>query len=143
MRIKSFKLFESSDINLDYAHLKDILQSEVFDEFDIETIERDVRGFDDFDVQPQHKFWSYHKVSRQEPYTDIRYSCNLDGEIDSIIIFNISESEIDIINNKLDSLVNLVESSLGKNLVWSTDEVIGDYSDYYDCQIKLVDYEKD
>jgi len=137
--IKSFKVFESNmvsikDLNDDYQYLKDILQSELFDELNIQTIDRDIKGFDDFDEQPKHKFWSYYKSGSG-------YTCNLDNnsneKVDSIIVFNLIESDKEKVNNILEGLVSLIKDSLGYELIWSIDEVIGEW-DYYDCMIKLL-----
>jgi hypothetical protein len=54
MRIKSFKLFESfKSSNSNYETLKDVLQSELFDELDIETIPNPVHSFDEFGRGPK------------------------------------------------------------------------------------------
>jgi len=77
-KIKSYKLFESSD-NSDYLYLKDILQSVIFDDLDIYPIERDVDRFEDLD-NTEHIFWAY----RSKP--QFKLSINPPSNIDSIII---------------------------------------------------------
>ena len=100
MRIKSFKLFESfKSGNSNYETLKDVLQSELFDELDIETIPNHGHSFDEFGGEPRHKFWSYFIIpsdlapsSLSAPIANALYTCdrNNSDRIAYINVFNIS-----------------------------------------------------
>jgi len=131
-KIKSYKLFESSD-NSDYLYLKDILQSVIFDELDIYPIERDVDKFEDLEYT-EHIFWAY----RSNP--QFKLSINPPSDIESIIIYNMSDKEKGVIEDKLLGLVSLIDESLNKTLHWIMEDLEEhEYSGFpvYDCIIKL------
>jgi hypothetical protein len=127
-KIKSYKLFES-ELLLDNEHfieLKEILQSKIFDEFDI-IGEVDFTSFDEFNVYPYHKFWTYVITGSLGKWT-----CNSDttGKINSIAIFNVNSEELDNINSILNGLVGQVEESIGFTLKYSIEKYDGDLYDY-------------
>jgi hypothetical protein len=141
-KIKSYKLFESfkSD-NSNYETLKDVLQSELFDELDIETIPNPVQGFDEFDVEPRHKFWSY--FTRLEFYSSL-YTCdsNISGRIAYINVFNILDDERDQVDDILIRLTPVIKDMTGCDLRWDSEEFV-DFEDGssfsgFDYTIKLV-----
>lgn len=131
-KIKSFKIFESELLldNEHYVELKEILQSKIFDEFDIIS-EIDFTDFNnDFDIYPEHKFWSY------VIGTDGRWTCNSDitEKIVSIVIFNVRKEECDSINSILNDLKVQVDELIGFDLQYSIEK----YDDYLcDYTIKL------
>jgi hypothetical protein len=143
-RIKSYKLFESlyrikgglglvgknANNNESYFELLDILQSRIFDDWDI------IPGSDeDLNNFPEHKFWLY------LAYGKLIYPKDIDGfDIDSIFVYNIPLNERDEFSSLLNSLSGLVEDLIGKKLLIG-DEVydVGLNLDLYDFTIKLVD----
>ncbi len=132
-RIKSFKIFESELLlsNENYVELKEILQSKIFDEFDIIS-EIDFTDFNsDFDIYPEHKFWSY------VIGTGGRWTCNSDitEKIVAIAIFNVRKEECNSINTILDGLKVQVDELIGFDLQYSVEEYSDVFSDY---TIRLV-----
>lgn len=143
-KIKSYKLFESlyrikgalglvgknANNNESYFELLDILQSRIFDDWDI------IPGSDeDLNNFPEHKFWLYFA------YGKLIYPKDIDGfDIDSIFVYNIPLNERDEFSSLLNSLSGLVEDLIGKKLLIG-DEVydVGLNLDLYDFTIKLVD----
>jgi hypothetical protein len=131
--LKRYKLFESNS-NESYFELVEILQSKVFDDFDIEKGTDDIidlfnkmilinsGGEDnidyDYDKYPTHSFWLYtcggNVVSTKDLNTDI----------DAIFVYNISESDHENFSKSLKSLETLVEDIIGKKLVsnWTLDD---------------------
>ena len=143
MRIKSFKLFESfKSGNSNYETLKDILQSELFDELDIEIIPNSVSGFDDFGNNvPRYKFWSY--FIRLESESSL-YTCdsNISGRIAYINVFNILDDERDSVDDILIRLTPVIKDMTGCDLRWDSEEFV-DFEDGssfsgFDYTIKLV-----
>jgi hypothetical protein len=152
MRIKSFKLFESfKSGNSNYETLKDVLQSELFDELDIETIPNSVSSFDEFSGQPRHKFWSYFIIpsdlapsSLSAPIANALYTCdsNISGRIAYINVFNILDDERDSVDDILIRLTPVIKDMTGCDLRWDSEEFV-DFEDGssfsgFDYTIKLV-----
>ena len=136
MRIKSFKLFESS-VNSNYETLKDVLQSELFDELDIEIIPNSVSGFDGFGNNvPRYKFWSY--FTRLESESSL-YTCdsNISGRIAYINVFNILEDERDSVDDILIRLTPVIKDMTGCDLRWDSEEFV-DFED--DSSFSAFDY---
>ena len=141
-RIKSYKLFESfKSSNSNYETLKDVLQSELFDELDIETIPNSVSGFDDFGNHvPRYKFWCY--FIRLESESSL-YTCdsNISGRIAYINVFNILEDERDQVDDILIRLTTVIKDMTGCDLRWDSEEFV-DFEDGssfsgFDYTIKL------
>ena len=152
MRIKSFKLFESfKSGNSNYEALKDVLQSELFDELDIETIPNPVHSFDEFGGEPRHKFWSYFIIpsdlapsSLSAPIANALYTCdsNNSGRIAYINVFNILDDERDSVDDILIRLTPVIKDMTGCDLRWDSEEFV-DFEDGssfsgFDYTIKLV-----
>jgi hypothetical protein len=152
-KIKSYKLFESfkSD-NSNYETLKDVLQSELFDELDIETISNPVHSFDEFGGEPRHKFWSYFIIpsdlapsSLSAPIANALYTCdsNISGRIAYINVFNILDDERDQVDEILIGLIGVIRDMMGCDLRWDSEEFV-DFEDddssfsAFDYTIKLV-----
>jgi hypothetical protein len=148
-KIKSFKLFESYS-NSNYETLKDVLQSELFDELDIETIPNPVQGFDEFDGEPRHKFWSYFIIpsdlapsALSAPIANALYTCdsNISGRIAYINVFNILDDERDQVDDILIRLTPVIKDMTGCDLRWDSEEFV-DFEDgssfsAFDYTIKL------
>ncbi len=116
--------------NESYFQLVDILQSDVFDDFDVFSATTET--FDDEENYPDHKFWLY-QVGR-----DLVAPKYLAGAISSIFVYNIKEEEKEIFFEALKSLEQRVEDITGKQLVLGEEVYPSDrYGDVYDFIIKL------
>lgn len=137
--LKTYKLFESlSKNNSDYADLIDILQSTVFDDYDI--VGKTTESFDD-DENPLHSFWSirrdeggtgiWHDVSdiNKVGNNDIRYLC----------VFNIDENIKDKFCEDVKSLKDRIESQIGRGLIIEEEDTAAWKGDIllYDFVLKL------
>ena len=87
--------------NESYIDLMYILQSDLFDDYDIvaKTDETFEMGIDE-PGYPDHKFWSFRHISGNEDTSNV----NTDKDIKSIIVYNISDKEKD---SFLDSLTGI------------------------------------
>ena len=111
--------------NESYFQLVDILQSEVFDDFDVFSATTET--FDDEENYPDHKFWLY-QVGR-----DLVAPKDLTGAISSIFVYNIKEEEKLSFFEALKSLEQRVEDITGKQLVLGEEVYPSDrYGDVYD-----------
>ena len=116
--------------NESYFQLVDILQSEVFDDFDVFSATTET--FDDEENYPDHKFWLY-QVGR-----DLVAPKDLAGAISSIFVYNIKEEEKLSFFEALKSLEQRVEDITGKQLLLGEESYPSDrYGDVYDFIIKL------
>jgi hypothetical protein len=147
--IKTYsKLFESGNTSFDwlkkqsnerYIDLMYILQSDLFDDYDIvsKSDESFEMGIDE-PGYPQHKFWSFRHISGHdnEDTSDV----NTDKDIKSIIVYNISDEEKDSFLDSLIEIKDKVKSLIGKELSIE-EEAIGtpECPSYYDYIIKLGD----
>ena len=147
--LKSYIVFENSGSgntsfdwlrkqnNERYIDLMYILQSDIFDEFNIisKTDETFEMGFDS-EGYPEHKFWVFRmKESRS---TDVDTSNREIGDktIDYMIVFNIQKGEKDHFWNEVSSLKEKVQDLIGKELVISEEIIDDGYN--YDYIIKLM-----
>jgi hypothetical protein len=107
--------------NEKYFELAEILQSKLFDDYDVvkTTNESFDYGSDDY---PHHKFWSF----RAEGVVPIKTSDIGDFPISCLYVYNISAGEKDEFYNSLIGLKDMVKDYLDKKLVVS--EEIGDTS---------------
>ena len=145
-RIKTFKLFEGVMVtNNHYIELKEILQSKLFDEFNI-LPEDDFSDFQEFDVYPEHKFWSYlttperfdvpdHFMGIMAAVGTNKWTCNSNTRnlISSISIFNINDNEFNDFNDVLESIKPLIEDSIGVEMEYTYERV----DVYFDYTIRL------
>lgn len=138
--LKTYKIFESGNTsNENYIDLMYILQSDLFDDYDIvsKTDESFEMGIDE-PGYPQHKFWAFRHISGQdnEDTSDV----NTDKDIKSIIVYNISDDEKDSFWNSLIEIKDKVRSLIGKELSIE-EEGIGtpECPSYFDYIIKLGD----
>ena len=116
-----------------YFELAEILQSKLFDDYDV--VATTDENFDDFDNNPNHKFWSFRAVG----VAPIKTSDIGDFPINGLIVYNIGKDEKVEFYNSLISLKDMVKyhfDRIGKELVVSEDPLESGESDYI---ITLVD----
>ena len=116
-----------------YFELAEILQSKLFDDYDV--VATTDENFDDFDNNPNHKFWSFRAVG----VAPIKTSDIGDYPINGLIVYNIGKDEKVEFYNSLISLKDMVKyhfDRIGKELVVSEDLLDNEGSDYI---ITLVD----
>ena len=115
-----------------YFELAEILQSKLFDDYDIVTTTDE--NFDDYgsDDYPHHKFWSFRSVG----VAPIKTSDIGDFPINGIYVYNIGKDEKDEFYNSLIGLKDMVKDYLDKELVVSEELLDNEGSDYI---ITLVD----
>lgn len=114
--------------NESYFELVDILQSKLFDDYNI--ISATDENFDDDDNKPEHYFWLYQVNGKLVAPKD------LNGVIDAIFVYNISEEDRVGFFESLKGLETIVEDITGKQLFIS-EEVYVDEVEIYDYIIKL------
>jgi hypothetical protein len=121
--LKLWENFEHSDLNSKYIELAHILQSEVFDEFDVKS--KTDEQFQDNDVdfhEPlTHKFWAFRVKDNKFGKTIANLQEIEDNhlKIEYINAFGIPEVEKDKFLEKIESISGLVEDFLGLQLVTS------------------------
>ena len=152
--LKSYQIFESGNTSFDwlrkqsnerYIDLMYILQSDVFDDFNIilksdETFEMGT-GEEGY---PEHKFWVFRLKGSANSDADTSYPDSIGSEeIDSIIVYNIKREETGNFWELLLELKDKVKDLIGRDLIIS-EEIVGtpEYPDYYDYIIKLGDKPK-
>jgi hypothetical protein len=118
--------------NEKYFELVEILQSKLFDDYNVVSTTNE--SFDDYgsDDYPHHKFWSFRAVG----VAPIKTSDIGDYPINGLIVYNIGKDEKDEFYNSLIGLKDMVKDYLDKELVVSEDPLDSGESDY---TIKLVD----
>jgi len=125
----SFDWLKSQN-NEKYFELVDILQSNLFDDFDVYSATTE--NFDDEDNKPRHKFWLYQVDGK------LVYPKDLNGVISSIFVYNIGEEEHEEFFEALKGLKVLIEDVIGKELGLSEEAYVDDYDEVYDVIIKLI-----
>ncbi len=153
--LKTYKLFESNNDgtgnasfdwlrkknNEDYIELMHILQSEVFDEFNV--ISKSDESFGDIDPweegYPNHSFWVFrplakgHTSTTDDDFSDISL---VDGkEVSEMVVYNIKEEDKDRFWNSILEVRDIVRSYLNKELVISEEH--HEPSGNFDYTIKL------
>jgi hypothetical protein len=115
-----------------YFELVEILQSKLFDDYDV--VKTTNENFDDIDSDdyPNHKFWSFRAVG----VAPIKTSDIGDFPINGIYVYNIGKDEKDEFYNSIIGLKDMVKDYLSKELIVSEDPLDSGESDY---TIKLVD----
>ena len=135
--LKRFNESVSNQSNERYVDLMYILQSDLFDDYDIvaKTDETFEMGIDE-PGYPDHKFWSFRHISGNEDTSNV----NTDKDIKSIIVYNISDKEKDSFLDSLTGIKDKVKSLIGKELSIE-EESIGtpECPSYYDYIIILSD----
>jgi len=125
----SFEWLKSQN-NESYFELVSILQSEVFDDFDVYPSTTET--FDDDDNYPDHKFWLYQVDGKLVAPKDLK------GVISSIFVYNITPEEKDSFFESLKGLETIVEDITGKQLIIGEEAYYNDrLGDVYDFIIKL------
>ena len=148
--LTTYKLFEnkgSGNASFDwlrkqnnerYIDLMYILQSDIFDEFNIvsKTDETFEMGFDS-EGYPEHKFWIFRMKESSSADVDTSNPDEIgDKTIDYMVVFNIQKDEKDSFFNEVLSLKEKVQDLIGKELVISEEIIDDGYN--YDYIIKLV-----
>ncbi len=121
-----------------YIDLMYILQSDIFDEFNIvsKTDETFEMGFDS-EGYPEHKFWIFRMKESSSADVDTSNPDEIgDKTIDYMVVFNIQKDEKDRFWNEILSLKEKVQDLIGKELVISEEIIDDGYN--YDYIIKLV-----
>ena len=135
--LKLWENYKDSDLNSKYIELAHILQSEVFDDYNIKSKTTEIL---DDDEPIFHKFWAYRVKSNWR-----KIVANLDEverynlKIDYVNAFGIPEGQLDEITEKVKSLKGLVEDFLSMKL-----KVSNEYwrDGIYDLIIELVNEEE-
>ena len=129
--MKSYKEFinESNTNNESYFELVDILQSKVFDDWNI--ISATDEDLDNLNYT-NHKFWLYNSNGKLIYPKDIG-----DKNIEAIFVYNIIEDEHENFLESLKSLENIVEDITGKKLYIQEDDFFSAGGEVYDYIIKL------
>ena len=148
--LTTYKLFEnkgSGNASFDwlrkqnnerYIDLMYILQSDIFDDFNIvsKTDETFEMGFDS-EGYPMHKFWIFRMKESSSADVDTSNPDEIgDKTIDYMVVFNIQKDEKDSFFNEVLSLKEKVQDLIGKELVISEEIIDDGYN--YDYIIKLV-----
>ena len=145
--LRSFKIFESGNASFDwlrkqnnerYIDLMYILQSDIFDDFNIvsKTDETFEMGFDS-EGYPMHKFWIFRMKESRSTDVDTSNPDEIgDKTIDYIVVFNIQKNEKDTFFNEVLDLKEKVKDLVGMELVISEEIIDDGYN--YDYIIKLV-----
>ncbi len=146
----TYKLFENKESgnasfdwlrkqnNERYIDLMYILQSDIFDDFNIvsKTDETFEMGFDS-EGYPMHKFWIFRMKESSSADVDTSNPDEIgDKTIDYMVVFNIQKDEKDHFWNEILSLKEKVQDLIGKELVISEEIIDDGYN--YDYIIKLV-----
>jgi hypothetical protein len=128
--LKSFN--ESNNTNNEsYFELVDILQSKVFDDYDVMTAtDEDLNALN----YTYHKFWLYNSNGKLIYPKDIG-----DKDISAIYVYNLKEDEHEEFLESLKSLENIVEDTIGKELYIKEDWCIRDENDYFSAS-EVYDY---
>ena len=137
--MKYLKTYNESNqsINESYFELIDILQSKIFDDF--EVVSATDESFDDNNYPVPtttetyyHKFWLYRVTD------GLNVPKDLTGVINSILVFNIGKDENEDFFNSLKDLETIVEDITGKQLIFFSEEYVGSESgEVYDYIIRL------
>lgn len=148
--LETYKLFENRGFgntsfdwlrklnNERYIDLMYILQSDIFDEFNIisKTDETFEMGYDS-EGYPEHKFWVFRMKESSSADVDTSNPEEIgDKTIDYIVVFNIQKDEKDFFYSEVLSLKEKVQDLIGKELVISEEIIDDGYN--YDYIIKLV-----
>lgn len=145
--LSSFKIFESGNASFDwlrkqnnerYIDLMYILQSDIFDEFNIisKTDETFEMGYDS-EGYPMHKFWIFRMKESRSTDVDTSNPDEIGNKtIDYIVVFNIQKNEKDTFFNEVLDLKEKVKDLVGKELVISEEIIDDGYN--YDYIIKLI-----
>ncbi len=145
--LRSFKIFESGNASFDwlrkqnnerYIDLMYILQSDIFDEFNIisKTDETFEMGYDS-EGYPMHKFWIFRMKESRSTDVDTSNPAEIGNKtIDYIVVFNIQKNEKDTFFNEVLDLKEKVKDLVGKELVISEEIIDDGYN--YDYIIKLI-----
>ena len=118
-----------------YIDLMYILQSDLFDEYNI--IPKSGERFDD-ENYPEHKFWTFRLVGDDD--VEDSSDNNTNDYITSIIVYNISSEEKDSFLNSLIEIKDKVKDLIGKELIIEEskiDTISSTVPPYYDYIIKL------
>ena len=108
-----------------YVDLMYILQSDLFDEYNI--IPKSGETFDD-ENYPEHKFWTFRTVGGDD--VEDSSDNNKNDYITSIIVYNISSEEKNSFLNILIEIKDKVKDLIGKELIIEEAKIIDTCYDY-------------
>jgi hypothetical protein len=141
--IHNFKAFESTTSvtqhNEDYIDLLSVIQSEIFDDFNI--VAKTTEEFEYGIEMPEHKFWAYRVGARGAKMTSNPQDFK-DRMIEDIKVYNIPDSEEEEFTRRLSQCEDRVKDITGKTMIFTSDVwLIHDDSNpkhYWDFTIKLI-----
>ena len=130
--LNRFKTFENVSIN-DWGVLLDVLQSDIFDEWNIHKIKDEI--FDGNENDPDYKVWAFRNNRG-------KLSGELTSDVNSILIYNIPLDEAEQFWSDLMEVKSFLLNVISKGVVITEEAFEGPYSDehtFNDYTIKLVD----
>lgn len=123
--------------NEKYIDLMYILQSDIFDEFNIVSKTDETFNDDGDSVYPEHKFWVFRMKESSSTDVDTSNPNEIgDNTVDYIVVFNITKEEQDNFWSILLDLKEKVQDITGRELIVGEETISDVYSDYI---IKLTD----
>ena len=130
--LKRFKTFESVNLE-DWETIVDVLQSDIFDEWNIHKIKDEI--FDGNENDPDYKVWAFRNNRG-------KLSGELTSDVNSILIYNIPLDEAEQFWSDLMEVKSFLLNVISKGVV-ITEEPFGNIDSgehiYNDYDIKLVD----
>lgn len=130
--LNRFKTFESVNLE-DWETLVDVLQSDIFDEWNIHKIKDEI--FDGNENDPDYKLWAF-RTNRGT------LSSELTSDVNTLSIYNIPLDEANEFWNALMEVKSFLLNVISKGVV-ITEEPFGNIDSgehiYNDYDIKLVD----
>lgn len=127
-----------------YIDLMYILQSDIFDDYNIISKTDETFEMDDEEGYPEHKFWVFRfKGSANSNFDNSDPDSIGDSEVDSIIVFNILPNMKDKFTKSLLDLKDKVKDIIGRELIFEEEFYgIPESPEAYDYVIKLGDKPK-
>jgi len=129
--LSKFKTFENVNTD-DWGVLFDVLQSDIFDEWDIQKIKDE--SFDGSENDPDYKVWAFRT-------DDGKLSGELSSNVNTISIYNIPSDESEHFWKDLIQIKLFLSEIISSEIVIIEEAVFDVYSDshtFNDYDIKLV-----
>ena len=139
----AYKIFESQNSGLGnasfdwlkkqnnerYFDLVNILQTDVFDDYNIYGKRDESFASSDESDWPKHKFWAFRLKNAKSTDEDFSEFSELkpEDEIDSVTIYNIQEGEKDEIFDLLLEIRGRVRGYLNKEMIIFQESVVGEF----------------
>ena len=130
--LNRFKTFENVSIN-DWGVLLDVLQSDIFDEWNIQKIKDETFEGDEDD--PDYKLWAFRTAGG-------KLSSELMSNVNALTIYNIPVEESEKFWNDLMEVKSFLLNVISKGVVITEETIEDPYSGVHtfnDYDIKLVD----